>query len=534
MEQIGFEFTYPLRESARHMSVDEIYDKMSQKLAVDIDETDRIERKSARYALRDLGDYFSMWANTAPYGGVTICGVENDGKVTGCKHLTPERVDELQRVGDTFCPDARYTSKTVSVTNAKGELDFIVVFRVLYREDKLVSAVAGKAYIRRGSSKRLLSDDERRELQISKGQLEIEREPVSLVYPDDFDISLIKGFVDNVRRSRDMSQDHSTEEVLELRRLGRIRGGAFEPNLACGLLFAKDPQQIVPGCKIRFLRFDGTEEKVGKDHNVIKSFWIEGPIPILIKEAEKVLEGQLREFMRLGSKGQFESTAEYPKDAWYEAVVNACAHRSYNLRNMHTVIKMFDNRLEVESPGGFPPMVNPENIYDVHSPRNPHLMDALFYLKFVLCEHEGTRRIRDSMTKLGLPNPLFQEIASTAAMVRLTLRNNVEHRKQFVDTDAFEVLGEEIASSLSDQERRIVNYVAEHQTINVTEAAKLTGVRWHTVKKALERLATRGVLDHIHDPVVERDRYAYFVLKKRYVDKLRSEQSSRGQARTDA
>lgn len=527
MEQIGFDFAFPIREAARHMSVDEIYDRMSQKLAVDIDETDRIERKSARYALRDLGDYFSMWANTAPYGGVIICGVENDGKVTGCSQLNSERVDELQRVGDTYCPEARYTCKTVPVVNTKGEADFITVFRVMYREDKLVSTVAGKAYTRRGSSKRLLSEDERRELQISKGQLEIERESISLAYPDDFDLTLIKGFVDNVRRSRDMSQDHSTEAVLELRRLGKIKNGVFEPNLACGLLFAKDPQQIVPGCKIRFLRFDGNEEKVGKEHNVVKSFWIEGPLPMLIRETEKVLESQLREFMRLGPKGQFESTAEYPKDAWYEAVVNACAHRSYNLRNMHIVIKMFDNRLEVESPGGFPPMVTAENIYDVHSPRNPHLMDALFYLKFVLCEHEGTRRIRDSMARLGLPSPLFQEITSTAAMVRLTLRNNIEHRQQFVDTDAFLVLGEALSNSLNDQERRIVNYVAEHQTINVTEAAKLTGVRWHTVKKTLEALASRGILDHIHSATVERDRHAYFVLKKRYVDKLRSEQSSR-------
>jgi ATP-dependent DNA helicase RecG len=527
MEQIGFDFEYPERQTARHMSVDEIYDRMSQKIAVDIGETDRIERKSARYSARDLGVYFSMWANTQPYGGVVIVGVENDGKVTGCNIFSDSHIDDLQRAGDIFCPDARYQCKTVPVVNSKGEADFIVVFRILYREDKLVETSAGKAFIRRGSSKRELADDEKRELQISKGQLEIERDPVTLKYPADFDIGLIKGFVDNVRRSRQMAEHHTTEQILELRRLGKNGSDGFEPNLACALLFAKDPQLIVPGCKVRFLRFDGNEEKTGREHNVVKSFWIEGSIPNLIRDSEKILEGQLREFMRLGSKGEFESTAEYPKDAWYEAVVNACAHRSYNLRNMHTVIKMFDNRLEVESPGGFPPMVTPDNIYDVHSPRNPHLMDALFYLKFVLCEHEGTRRIRDSMSKLGLPSPLFQEITATSAMVRLTLMNNIEHRKQFVDSDAFEILGEEIASGLTDQERRIVNYVAEHQTINVTEAAKLTGVRWHTIKKRLEGLTERGVLDHIHDAVVERDRYAYFVLKKRYVDKLRSASKSK-------
>ncbi len=520
MEQMGFAFQYPNRDSARHMSVDEIYDRMKQSVAVDIDENDKIERKSARYAPKDLGIYFSMWANTPPFGGVIVIGVENDGKVSGINHVSPNHVSELQRAGDVYCPDARYQCKTVPVVNQNGEPDSIIVFRVLYREDKVVETISGKAFSRRGSSKRELSQDEKRELQIAKGQLEIEREPVSLIYPQDFDQSLIKAFVDSVRASRGMSETHSTEDILELRRLGKRADSAFIPNLACAVLFAKDPQTVVPGCKVRFVRFEGTEEKTGRERNAIKSAWIEGPIPTLIKECEKVLEAQLREFMRLGPKGEFVSTAEYPKDAWYEAVVNACVHRSYNLKNMHISIKMFDNRLEVESPGGFPPMVTAENIYDMHSPRNPHVMDALFYLNFVLCEHEGTRRIRDTMKQLGLPSPMFEEITSTAATFRITLKNSIEHRTNFVDQEAFKVLGKELSEGLTDKERRIVNYVVERQTINVTEASKLTNVRWHTIKKSLNGLVDRGILDHIHSSTIDRDRHAYYVLKKRYVDKL--------------
>ena len=188
---------------------------------------------------------------------------------------------------------------------------------------------------------------------------------------------------------------------------------------------------------------------------------------------------------------------------------------------MHTVVKMFDDRLEVESPGGFPPLVTPENIYDVHVPRNPILMDAMFYLKFVLCEHEGTRRIRDAMKGLGLPAPVFAETTSTAAYVRVTLKNDVEHRQQFVDTDAFLVLGEALSSSLSGTERRIVNYIAEHGNINATEASRLTGIRWHTIRNTLGALVERNILDHVHSATIERDRHAYFILKKRYADQLR-------------
>lgn len=519
--QLGFDFTFPVPRPWRLLSADELYDGMSESAASDAEEDQRIERKSASYAPRALGDYFSMWANTPPYGGIILLGVENDGTISGCAKQSITKINELQRAGDVYCPEARYACKTVNVVNSAGEDDYIVAIRVMYREDKVVETVSNDAFGRRGASKRKLTDQEKRELQIMKGQLEIESEPSALEFPDDFNATLVAQFVENVRRDRSMPDDLSTEQVLELRRLGKIREGVFTPNLACSLLLAKDPQRLVPGCKIRFLRFDGVVEKTGSDYNAIKSAWIEGSVPELIQQAEKVIEAQVREFMRLAPDGKFISTPEYPKDAWYEAVVNACVHRSYNLTNMHIVVKMFDDRLEVESPGGFPALVTPENIYEMHVPRNPHLMDAMFYLKFVLCAHEGTRRIKDSMGRLGLPAPMFRETTSTSAFVRLTLKNDVEHRRQFVDSDAFLVLGEALSKTLDVFERRIVNHIAEHGTINVTEAARLGGKRWQAAKKVLVGLTRRSILDHVHSQQVERDANAYFTLKKRFTDALR-------------
>jgi ATP-dependent DNA helicase RecG len=171
----------------------------------------------------------------------------------------------------------------VNVKNLNGEDDYILAIRVLYRDDRAVETSAGTAFTRRGSSKKTLSDNEKRELQLMKGQLEIESEPVSLRYPDDFNMSLIGQFVDNVREDRGLPSRLSTEEVLSLRRLGVISAAGFSPNLACALLFGYDPQRIVPGCKVRFLRFDGTEEKTGRDFNAVKSAWIEGAVPELIE-----------------------------------------------------------------------------------------------------------------------------------------------------------------------------------------------------------------------------------------------------------
>ena len=337
--------------------------------------------------------------------------------------------------------------------------------------------------MRRGASKKELNDAKSANSRSLKGRSKL-KELSTFSFPHDFNGALVSQFVESVRKERRLSSDQTTEEIMELRRLGRRSQAGFTPNLACALLFARDPQSVAPGCKIRFLRFEGTVEKTGKDYNATKNFWIEGPVPELIRQAETVIESQLREFMRLGNDGKFVSAPEYPKDAWYEAVVNACVHRSYNFKNMHIVVKMFDDRLEIESPGGFVPLVTPDNIYEMHVPRNPHLMDAMFYMKFVLCAHEGTRRIRDLMQLLGLPAPLFQEISSTSAFVKVTLRNGVEHRRQFVDSDAYMVLGEALSNTLDDNSRRIVNHIAEYGTINVTEAARLCGLRWQHAKKS--------------------------------------------------
>lgn len=518
-EQIGFDFSETYKRPIRLWTADELYDDMNDEIAVDAGEDSRIERKRATYRARDLGDYFSMWANTPPHGGIILLGVENEGKITGCLNVDANHLNELERAGEIFAPEARSQAKRVNVINHKGEPDYIVAIRVFYRPERVVETTAGKAFVRVGSSRREVTDSEKRELMQMKGQLEIESEPTTLKYPADFNLKAIEAFTAAVALERHLPE-RSAEEILQLRRLGKLESNGFVPNLACALLFANDPALAVPGSKIRFFRFEGTVEKTGKDFNAIKSQWIEGTIPELIHGAEKAVEAQIREFMHLDKNNQFHSVAEYPKDAWYEVIVNACIHRSYNLKTMHITVKMFDDRFEVESPGGFPSMVTPQNIYEMHVPRNPHMMDALFYMKYVQAANEGTRRMRDSMVSLGLPEPLFSETESNASNVRVTLKNRVEHRKAFVDSDAFMVLGSTLASSLNEYEKRIVNHLAERRTINVTEAARICGKRWQAAKKVLVGLEKRGVVDHVHSTNVVRDASAYFVLKKRFADKL--------------
>jgi ATP-dependent DNA helicase RecG len=475
---------------------------------------DASNRKPAGIHARALGDYYSIWANTVPHDGLIAVGIENDGTITGCSFLSPARLNDLERSGQVYCPDARYESKRVPIRKPDGKPDFVLLIRVFYNDAKVVETVDGNAWTRLGESKRKLTAQEIRELQIDKGQVDFEREASTVSYPEGFDLDAIRTFVEAVRKAGSLNKSHTNEEILEQRRLGRRTPKGFVPNNACTLLFAKDPVSEFPGCKIRFLRFDGEWEGTGERFNAVKDRWLEGPIPFLIFEAEQLLEGQLRDFSKLGTDGKFYTAPEYPKAAWYEAIVNACVHRSYGLRNMNIFVKMFDDRLVIESPGAFPPFVTPKNIYDSHHPRNPHLMNALYLLDFVKCANEGTRRMRDTMADMNLPHPEFQQKDTGHASVRVILRNDIKHRRVWIDKVASSLVDEDLSRSLNQDEHRAINFVAENRAINVSQFQRLTGRSWKSAKRTLLRLTDKGLFQHIHNPHMECDPEARFILRK--------------------
>jgi ATP-dependent DNA helicase RecG len=372
------------------LSVDELFSKVEDLLAANVlIERRRVERKPAGIQARDLADYISMYANVPLDGGLILVGVENDGTITGCSGLHPNVRNELESAGANML-GVRCDVKSVPVTLANGAADFILAFRVWYCETRAVENSRGDVWLRFGESRKKLSAEEKRELQIAKGQVDYEKEPTPLSFPDDFDVDLLRQFTEKYRRAHAINPSVADKDILVAMRLGKLRtdgSGIFVPNLACAMLFASDPRSLVPGCFVRFLRFEG-EEGSGATFNPVRDRTIEGPLPRLIVRTAEEIETQIRNFTGLGKDNKFYSQPEYPREAWYEAVVNACVHRSYNLKNMNIFVKMFLDRVVIESPGAFPPPVTPESIYDMHLPRNPALMDAMKYLDFVQCAHD--------------------------------------------------------------------------------------------------------------------------------------------------
>lgn len=477
-------------------------------------EDDRIEWKSALYKPRDLADYFSMWANTQPSGGLIVVGMDKDGAVSGCLSVGTDKIAEIEASGPDHCPDAQFDVRKVTATKADGTPDYLLVFRVFYRPDRLVTNGRGEAFIRSGNKKRQLSEDEKREVRIAKGEIAYEKEPSGLTFPDDFDELLIEDFCNRYRAVRRLREPKTREQILRLNHMGTLLEGKFIPNLACAILFASDPRSVVPGAKIRILRYEGDTERTGKDYNVVRDETVDGPLPRMLQEAEHMLTSQIRYFTRLGRDGKFENNPEYPRDVWFEAIVNACVHRSYNYKNMNIFVKLSDDHLIVESPGGFVPPVTPDTVYFQHNPRNPHLMNVLFYLDYVKAAHEGTVRMRDDMLKANLPPPEFAQKDTGHNQVHVTLRNDVNTRKEFIDTRALKLIGKDVYDRLSNDEKQIVNYLAERSQANVTDIVRLLHKEWGSAKRILTRLVDSGVLLRRAKTLRERDSSAHYVLRR--------------------
>ena len=115
------------------------------------------------------------------------------------------------------------------------------------------------------------------------------------------------------------------------------------------LLFGKNPQLYFPRARVRFIRYEGTEERVGTQMNVIKDVIFEGNILKMITDAVAYPDTQIKEKTYLGEDGLFVTEEEYPKFVRQEIIVNAVTHRDYSIRGTDIQIKMFDYRIVVES-----------------------------------------------------------------------------------------------------------------------------------------------------------------------------------------
>ena len=126
-----------------------------------------------------------------------------------------------------------------------------------------------------------------------------------------------------------------------------------------------------------------------------------------VEKAVDFIKIQMKEKTCPGHDGIFVTKEEYQEFVRTEIVVNAVAHRDYGIKGTDIQIKMFDDRLEVDSPGSFAGMVNKDNIRYTHFSRNPKIATFLKDYGYVKEYGEGVDRMCKELESIGLPAPVF-------------------------------------------------------------------------------------------------------------------------------
>lgn len=480
----------------------DIWVRFTQRMISYFVEDRRIEYKSSvKIHFEDLTTYLSCFSNT-PDGGVICFGVADNGRVEGCSRLDPKILNDIEKCHIQRCPSARPEFKRLPVI-ADGKEDFLILVYIPYI-GKLAETNKSEAWIRYGDTRHKMSEEEKRDFRATRNEVSFELEKSAFEYPKDFQLTIVQDFCDEFRR-REQRPGWSNEEILLDRQLIEKEGERIIPLNTLVLLAAKQPSRAIPGCRVRVQRFEGEIEGVGSTYQPIRDRFCEGSVVEIIQKAANAIEDALHTVTWLNNDGKFVTTPEYPKWAWFEALVNACVHRSYSFSGTDTTVKIFSNRMEIESPGGFVPPVNERTIYDLRASRNHHFMDAMRYLGYVQMAREGTRRIRSSMAEYNLPEPVFRQEALHGVVVRVILQNDHEVRSRSSDKDVAMYFGVEQWKLMQDHEIKIAAYTYRNEMIQVSEAQRLTGRTWATSKKDLERLCRKNILvfvpgDYTRDP----------------------------------
>ena len=306
-------------------------------------ESPLFDRKSARIDAKALAVHLIAFANAD--GGVIAVGVEDDGTITGIDSYA-ENINELLRAPFDFCkPSVRVETERLSCTNRNGKADHILLIEVLQSSD-LHANQADEVFFRVGDKSKKLNFEERLQLMYAKGTRYFEDTPVPDAGLDDLDLGFVREFTSRIGYRK------SPEEYLrENKEFLSERSGEEEVSAAAMLLFGKNPKHFFPRARIRFVRYEGTEARVGARMNVIKDVMFEGRILQVTEKALEFVGSQIKERTYLGADTRFVTEPEYPEFAWKELIINAVAHRDYSIKGTDIQIKMVDDRITVESPG---------------------------------------------------------------------------------------------------------------------------------------------------------------------------------------
>lgn len=429
-----------------------------------------LERKGPRIKARSLADLLVGFANAE--GGLICIGVE-DGRIEGVDRAGKLVNEWRQAAVDFTAPPVRHTFEILDCTNGRGKADHLVVIEVEASE-RVHESVSGDTFLRIGDESRKLGPFMAQELRYDKGESTFDGRAQPDATSADLDNERVDAYVAAIRAG------DRADAALRARGLLTDQKGVGAPTVAGLLVLGLDPQVHFPEAYVRLLRYRGSTRETGARSNVIQDVRLAGPIPDQIDSSRRRLRRWLPSAIRLGRGGRFGRETFVPEPAWLEAIVNATIHRSYAAGGDHIRVELFDDRLEIESPGRLPGLVRVDNIRHTRFARNPRIARAVADLGYGRELGEGVNRMYEEMGRAGLPEPVFVQ---TPASVRVTfLADPISAR---------------ILAALPRGSERFVEHVNRTGRVTTTEAIELLGVSRPTAIRHLHHLVDAGLLEAV-------------------------------------
>lgn len=434
--------------------------------------------KSKQIAPNKLQETFVAFANAD--GGNIYIGVEDSAsdreRLSGFNE--PE---EANAIIATLLENTIPAVENVEIEYLKTPKNGLILHLDIPKSPKVHYTASGDCFIRANAQKVKIKGERITQLSYSKGAEPYEKKAVDIVEVQDILDS--EYYVDYRRR---IGTSQSPEVFLKKQRLLTKKDDEFVPNVGCVLLFDEEPQgSLDTRCAVKVYRLRTTETEYKREQLQEEPVTIEGPLEIVIlRTIDKV-----KEYVDGASFKDGDNLVKliYPAEALKEILVNAVIHRDYSQKDdVH--VKVYDNRIEVQSPGRLPGYMTVDNLYEERFSRNPNLVRLLHKLPNPVNHDigEGLDTAKNELRKAGLIAPVFEERGNNFVVV-------IKHQ------------------TIASIEDVIINYFNENPTGQLTNklVRQLSGEDdLQKVKKALQKLRDEGVIKPL-DPNANAFKFKY-------------------------
>jgi ATP-dependent DNA helicase RecG len=340
----------------------------------------------------------------------------------------------------------------------------LVLHVQINKTQAIMKASNGIPYIRRGAQSLPVDTPEKiKRLEYSKGITSFENDVVNVGKETVTTSKVIGTFIEEIVPT--------AEPESWLRKQGLLRDQ--KPTVAGLLMFADEPQAALPKhCGIKVYRYKTKEAEGFREVMEFTPKTVEGCLYEQIRNAVSLTKSITESIPRMGT-GSLEAI-NYPPETLHEIVTNAVIHRDYSVADdVH--IRIFDNRIEIQSPGRLPAHITVKNILDERFARNGAVVRILN--KFPDPPNkdvgEGLNTAFAAMHNLGLKEPIIVEKDNS---VLVTIRHE----------------------SLASPEESIMEYLETHPTIKNREARAITHIRAdYQMKAVFGRMVKSGMIEQV-------------------------------------